>query len=417
MRRLVALLAFSALSTSLLADGKIFRPRDYKGSLEERAQEAIIIFHRGKTDDDGKVVGKGASEDLILKISVESDQTVDLESFGWVVPFPSAPKIAKEDGKLFKECFDYIQARLARRFKNKGKGDAKSASGAKPAADLEKGVEVISRKVVGSYDTVVLREKRKGALNEWLEENGFQTLDDDDEVVSWYREKGYVFACMKVRDVALKAKSRVDLHPLRFSFHTGGIDGIYFPMKLTGLQKETFDVNLYVFYNKWINDRLSRFGYVHRGFELQHRDWDTDDCEANAGKAWSDPSNDPYLASLAHRVPKLKKLFQKLHPGEKYYLTQIRARRLDPADVREWKDDLWLFPYYTSASFIPYDVRNGGPAAEAYPHVGNVDNEAGGASSGIAGLGTTGTILVALGGSLVLVLGGVVLLRRTRKRK
>ncbi len=29
---------------SLLADGKVIRPRDYHGSLEESAQEAIILF-------------------------------------------------------------------------------------------------------------------------------------------------------------------------------------------------------------------------------------------------------------------------------------------------------------------------------------------------------------------------------------
>ena len=49
-----------------MADGKVIPPRDYKGSLEERAQEAVIIFH-------GSDRRGGASEDLILKIRVEGD--------------------------------------------------------------------------------------------------------------------------------------------------------------------------------------------------------------------------------------------------------------------------------------------------------------------------------------------------------
>ena len=58
---------------------------------------------------------------------------------------------------------------------------------------------------------------------------------------------------------------------------------------------------------------------------------------------------------------------QKLHPGERYYLTNIQAFQLKPEDVREWSDDLWLFPYYTDRKFVPFDARPGGAAAAAWP--------------------------------------------------
>lgn len=64
-------------------------------------------------------------------------------------------------------------------------------------------------------------------------------------MIEFYRKKGYVFCCIKVTEAQLQAKTPVDLHPLRFTFKTGGRDGIYFPMKLSGLQKQPFDVNLY----------------------------------------------------------------------------------------------------------------------------------------------------------------------------
>src|SRR3954471_3105907 len=93
---LTALLVAALLTLVLVppsptkADGKIMPPRNYKGSLEELAQEAIIIFHASEKPGE-------AIEDLILKISV---QGADIKNFGWVVPFPQEPKIGKEDPAL-----------------------------------------------------------------------------------------------------------------------------------------------------------------------------------------------------------------------------------------------------------------------------------------------------------------------------
>ncbi len=350
----LAAVACTALFASrLLADGKMVAPADYKGSVEERAQEAIIIFHA--SDEPG-----GATEDMILKVSVVGE----VESFAWIVPFPNEPTVEEEDAQLFRELFDYVEARQVRR----GWGNDSKPEGAKAAETPAKAaVEVLSNKVVGSYRVAVVRENTAGALNGWLEENGYQTLDDADDVLSFYREKGYVFACIRVDEAQLDAEEPVDLHPLRFSFKTGGRDGIYFPMKMTGLQETPFDVNLYIFYGKWINDNLSKFGYEHRGFVRKYRDWDTPRCESNAGKSYSAPEDDPLLGSLAHKIPTIAKFFQKLHPGERYYLTNIQARRLRPKAVRQWADDLWVFPYYTDPDFIPYDARPDGPAHAAWP--------------------------------------------------
>jgi len=354
---LAAVLA--AIPAAALADGKIVPPavyeeKPYAGSLEERAQEAILIFQRGDEQ-------RGARQDMILKIRVDGE----VDHFAWIIPLPSPPKTGKEDAKVFEELHRYVQARLA-------------AGGARPAAKLEgadgatkdaaapQAVEVISREVVGSYDVAVVREREAGALNMWLTDNGYQALEKADDIIGFYRNKGYVFACVKVADAELIKGSTVDLHPLRFSFETGGRDGIFFPMRMTGLQNERFDVNLYIFYDKWVNDRLSKYGFVHRGFTLRWRDYDSRACKPNAGKTWSDPEGDPYLRPYAGRIGETKKMFQKLHPGERFYLTNVYAHDLRPSDVRAWADDLWMFPYYTNRDFVPYDAREGGPAARGY---------------------------------------------------
>jgi len=344
-------------SRELAADGilvgpKFYKERAYKGSVEEESQEAIIIFHVG----DEK---RSATEDLILKVSVKGEVT----NFGWVIPFPNEPKAAREDAKLFQELFAYVEARKHQlRQPKKGKG----TGGMLGTAEPQEKVEVISRQIVGTYDVAVVREKQAGALNQWLDKEGFQTLDNADDVIGFYRKKGYVFACVKVKDAALSEDEPVDLHPLRFSFETGGRDGIYYPMKITGLQKESFDINLYVLYRFWLNDRLSKYGYLHRGFSRNYRDWDSPKCVANGGKAYSDPTSDPFLQSMAGKIPTVTKLLQKLHPGEKYYLTNIRMLRARPKDIRDWSDDLWLFPYYIDKKFVPCDARPGGIAAAAW---------------------------------------------------
>lgn len=112
----------------------------------------------------------------------------------------------------------------------------------------------------------------------------------------------------------------------------------------------------------WLNDHVSKFGYEHRGLRLKYRDWDTPQGEANAGKTYSTPGRDVFLRDHAHRLPTVAALFQKLHPGERYYLTNIQAVGLKPETVRQWSDDLWLFPYYIDPKFVPYDARPGGPS-------------------------------------------------------
>lgn len=349
---LCVLSVFGFLGTGpLWADGKVVPPRQYKDSLEELAQEAIIIFREGKTK--GKAV-----EDLILKIRVKGD----VNNFAWIVPFPNEPKVKKESAQLFRELYNYVQARL-RGNKQNAKGKPKGGKKFKNSKKSN-GVRVISRQVVGSYDVAVVEEKVAGSLNKWLRKEGYQTLPRARDVINYYRQKGYVFACIKVADAQLRKLKTVDLHPLRFTFKTGGRDGIYFPMRMTGLQKENFDINLYVFYRYWINDNRSRYGFEHRGFELKYRDYDSPKCKPNGGKAYSSPRNDPFLKAHAFRLPTVTQLFQTLHPGKKFYLTNIQAMGLDPGEVRDWSNDLWLFPYYTGKKHVPFDARPGGVASE-----------------------------------------------------
>lgn len=353
MTLLRILLFVLVLTRVVLADGFVRPPIDYKGSLEERSQEAIIIFREGTAT-------KSAVQDLIIKIRVEGDAS----NFAWIVPLPNPPKTTKESPKLFKELHRYVQARKSpprpKEKSNGADGEKKPLSQATPEA-----VEVVSREVVGKFDVAVVKENRAGVLNEWLRKEGFQSLPGGEELIEEYRRKGYVFACTKVNEVTLaKGASQAELHPLRFTFETGGRDGIYFPMRITGLQTKPFDINLYVFYRAWINDRINAYGYERQGFQRNFRDWDSRACEPNAGKQWWQAKKDPYLRDYAKRLPTVTKFFKTHHSGARFYLTNIQAHGLRPKKVLAASNDLWLFPYYTNAKFTPFDKRDGGPAVD-----------------------------------------------------
>jgi len=334
-------LFFFVFSSFILADGKVVRKQleKYEGSLEESAQEAIIIYKDYKD---------GAVENLILKIKVEGPD----KDFAWVVPFPTPPKIYEEKSILFDELFNYVQYMAT-----PAPGETKAAGEKSDSLskNLESKVKVISRKTVGSFETAVVTTEDPNALNAWLIKEGYQELKDQDDVIKTYIEKKYCFACMKVK----RDSTEGALHPLRFEFKTGGHDGIYFPMKMTGLQTEPFDINLYVFYQAWLNRNINKFGYSHLDFQLKYRDYDTRQCKANAGKSWSNPTDDPLLKRASHIIPNVKKLFSKLYPGERFYLTNISSKNVQPVDMRHWKDDLWLFPHYTNKSMVPKDVASG----------------------------------------------------------
>ena len=128
----------------LSADGMILPPAKYHGSLEERSQEAIIIFNSSPPH-------REAAEDLILKIRVQGA----VSQFAWIVPFPNVPTVEKADDKLFKELYDYVA------FRNQPPKAAgmKGNFGAGGGMGGGMGVEVLSREIVGSYDVAVVREK------------------------------------------------------------------------------------------------------------------------------------------------------------------------------------------------------------------------------------------------------------------
>jgi hypothetical protein len=317
-----ALIVVLAVPSLCLADGILVEPRyeaaEYTGSLQERSQEAIIVYRDGV-------------EDLIIKVSYDGEPS----AFAWVVPFPEKPKIEYAEADLFAELFGYVDYRLWEQSKPDGGGCL--------LAHMKKGqeggprVRVLETNTVGNYDISVVEETAPGGLNGWLEQNGFQTLPE--EVVTFYSGKGWVYAAIKVNEAAGTGE-RV-LHPLHFRFRPDREDAMVYPMKISGTQSAPMDVNLYVFSSSWINVDTDENGTLASGFDARYKEPDSHD--------WSKSDNEPEATQLV----RVRQFFLKHHAGESFYLTNIHQERLDPAALRGWADDLYITSdYYTFASWL-----------------------------------------------------------------
>ena len=315
-----AVLGAGVVAARARGDGMVVPPRDYKGSLEERRQEAMILFHAGDET-------RPATEDLILKIRVKGDAA----SFAWVVALPERADTAPEDPALFEELHRYVQdpdrskasEHPSRRGEVGGAGTARRRSPAAGRGDLAQGRRQLRR---GGRP----REGARGARR-WLADNGYRRVEAG---------RGPVRRRIARRVTSSPASGSTTPRRRRASRPTctrsgsrsrpGAATGSTSRCGSRASSPAPFDVNLYVFYDKWINDRINGFGYAHRGFALHWRDYDGPECTPNAGKRWSDPSADPYLGPFAAIVPTVTKLCQKLHPGARYYLTNLRADRAGP---------------------------------------------------------------------------------------
>ncbi len=364
---LVAVGSMGVFASIASADGMVSPKKldsgdSYTGSLAESAQEAIIVLTNPGNRNQ-------AIEDLILKIQVEADQ--DLDGFAWIIPLPEEPTTMEEsDSALFRDLHQYVADRLRPRWNqpdesiNKAKGFS-GGGGFGGMADPPP-VEVLREEIVGSFDIKVVRENRPAAFNQWLKDEGYHTVDFErveggSEIIEFYRKQEFVFVCVKVTEIELRNGLEVDLHPLRLTFPTGGRDCAFFPMLLTGLQEEPFDVNLYIFHEQPLNRISDRWGYEAFDFEEKYSDatrlsWDKGVRPLRYGF----PQTDPMLRNHLPQLEKWGKLLNKLHPHQKYLMTNIQAEQLEPEKIRKWSTDLWLTPRYPKKETMPFDMRADG---------------------------------------------------------
>ena len=106
-------------------------------------------------------------------------------------------------------------------------------------------VSILDRKIVGVFETTTIASHDAKALQAWLSQNGFTVPTNAEPVIASYVKDGWVFVATKVRRDKPDNETSTP-HPLSFTFKT---DKPVYPMRLTGLNSQSLNVDLYVFSN------------------------------------------------------------------------------------------------------------------------------------------------------------------------
>ncbi|MFL5804066.1 MAG: DUF2330 domain-containing protein [Roseiflexaceae bacterium] len=182
------------------------------------AEQALIVFTGGR-------------EEIITSVQLQSDKP----GAAVIFPVPGEPTVGAVSSETL---FTYLAdvTRPQERFEEQLVWrDVETAGGAPP-----RGVSVLGQEIVGGYSVARLAADDAGALQDWLDENGYRAPSGAAPILRSYIDAGWKFVAVKLAPGQLAAGA---LKPLRMAFDT---PEIVYPMRLGALADQPLDVLLYV---------------------------------------------------------------------------------------------------------------------------------------------------------------------------
>ncbi|MCD4705432.1 DUF2330 domain-containing protein [bacterium] len=218
MKRLIQLFIVILFSNLLLpslalADGALIPPPGRH--IYETDQNAVIFY-----------------EDGVETLIVSTKFRGDAEDFAWIIPTPNKPEVEKSTVELFKSLAEMTKVQNLSRPTNALKGIGYGYN-----EDAIQRVEVIETKKIAYYDISVLRAGDENALNEWLNEHGYQFPDSGNYILKDYIDNDWYFTAIKISGEYLsnnlnQSTRNGDLIPLSLQFKS---DKIVFPLKISSI--------------------------------------------------------------------------------------------------------------------------------------------------------------------------------------
>ncbi len=171
--------------------------------LERTGAQRTYVMHR-------RIQGVGGVETMVLRPGF----TGNVEEFGMLIPFPSAPAIRKIEDDTFAhieaaidppqvqvhlyEPYNYYLDDVA--MADGGSMRSVAEESAEPTMRLrEDEVRVVSQEAVGMYEVAVLEAGSPKALGLWMADNAYQYPDGMDDVVQDYVDTQWFFVAIKAR--------------------------------------------------------------------------------------------------------------------------------------------------------------------------------------------------------------------------
>jgi len=208
---LVASIAF--LPAKIKADGGVFPPPYYR--IQESGQKAVIFYDKGK-------------ETLILSITFKGDA----KDFGWVIPVPQKPEVAKGSDEIFTSIQE-ITGKY-RRF-----GYTNVMQLPMMGATREEEVTVVETKKIDYYEIAVLSATDSKALAKWLSDNGYQYPEESAYILNDYVNNQWYFVAVKISPEAQRADEVIQglkeghATPLKLEFNS---ESIIYPLRISAIE-------------------------------------------------------------------------------------------------------------------------------------------------------------------------------------
>ncbi len=273
---ITALCLLSAISTTILADGKYFPDKAYRTTPAIHSQRAILKY-------------KDNQETLVIESSFDGQG----KDFGWVIPLPAIPTNFKQATPGFlKTLSQTIQPKIIH-------DDTRILRSVLPIAAIvgliiilmlfcdvrkklsiwtllfilfylgmvamvfmpalgmpltpiaSRGVNVLDTQEVGSFALTVLQADNAKALDNWLAENNFAQLNKTEQkIISDYIKEDWCFVAAKLKR---DGEGYTEPHPLAMTFKT---DKPIYPMRLTAAANSNVFLELFVIADKYANSPL-----------------------------------------------------------------------------------------------------------------------------------------------------------------
>jgi hypothetical protein len=219
----------------------------YKPMIYEISHRSIVIYDR-----DNQKVG------LIPQISFRGEP----EDFCIVVPTPTAPRLNTVSREAFYEA-EQLTSSIRR---ERGTGCLFSEDilgGAEEEAEFAEGIDIISEQSVGIFDAVTLSATDPDALVNWLQENEYDYLPQDKDIIDYYIQRGWVFTVITIPpEPGMSEYYRYNINPVLFRYSASSL---IYPMRLSSINAgDRTDIVTYVLADSKMTFPGARIEYANR---------------------------------------------------------------------------------------------------------------------------------------------------------
>lgn len=195
--------AVALVPTDADACGGFFGPPAEGARFPSLAYEQTLLIHDPATE----------KEHFIREVAFDNAST----SFGFVVPTPTRPEVAKVDRSPFEKLrttFPFAIEPMA----TGGGGPPGSRAAAAPGGAPP--VQVLEVKQVGSFTAFVLKADDAAALQDWLRKNKLTSTKEADSWLAHYVAQKFFWVAMRYDGAKKGAPPRLVSETVRISFGT-----------------------------------------------------------------------------------------------------------------------------------------------------------------------------------------------------